>query len=159
MVTQERVAFVGGQSRLPFTAKAHRELLSELGRTELALRDELVRRRRALRDFPEESAESAEAELSLLATRLQSLQDAAAASTIQAQDGQALVGSRVTIRPANAAGEVAYEIVAPGLGDVKLGRISADCALGRALLGRRPGEQAIFVAPAGEQRLTIVDVR
>lgn len=161
MVMQERLSTVRGQTAggLPFTPEAHRELLSELGRTELAFRDGLAQRRRELQSIPEESVSSSEAELSLLATRLETLKDAAAAATVVARDGGALVGSRVTIRRANATTDVTYEIVAPGLGDVQLGRISAESALGRTLLGRGPGEEVIFFAPAGEQRLTIIDVQ
>jgi transcription elongation GreA/GreB family factor len=44
------------------------------------------------------------------------------------------------------------------MSEVRLGRISADSALGATLIGRRANEEAMFLAPAGEQRLMIIEV-
>jgi transcription elongation factor GreA len=144
--------------RLPISAKAHQELLIEIELTEAALTKELVRRGRELLDAAEESGSPAEAELLLLASRLETLNRAAAASTIVNQNGRIVVGSRVTVRRPNAINDATYELVPPGMSDVRLGRISADSALGATLIGRKANEEALFLAPAGEQRLTIIDV-
>jgi transcription elongation factor GreA len=145
--------------RLSISASAHQELLTEIERTDEAFTEELARRRLELQGGAEESGSPAEAELLLLASRLETLNRAAAASTIVNQNDRIVVGSRVTVRRANAINNATYELVPPGMSDVQLGRISADSALGATLIGRGPNEEAVFKAPAGEQRLTILEVR
>jgi transcription elongation factor GreA len=146
------------QGRLPISADAHRALLAEIGRTDLALRKELIRRGRELQGGAEESGAPAEAEILLLSSRLETLNRAAIASTVVNESGRIVVGSRVTVRRSNGVGDATYELVPPGMSDVRLGRISADSALGATLIGRRANEEAMLFAPAGEQRLTIIDV-
>lgn len=145
--------------RFPISAEAHQELLAEIGLTEAALTQELARRGRELLDAAKESGSPAEAELLLLTARLETLNRAAAASTVVNQNGRVVVGSRVTVRRPDAINDTTYELVPPGMSDVRLGRISADSAIGAALLGREPDEEVTFQAPVGEQRFTIVDVR
>ena len=43
--------------------------------------------------------------------------------------------------------------------DVADGRVALDSPVGRALLGRRLGDQVTVRTPAGERMLTIVDVQ
>jgi transcription elongation factor GreA len=74
------------------------------------------------------------------------------------ESGRVVVGSRVTVLRLNDTKAATYELVPPGMSDARLGRISADSALGAALMGLGANEQATFRAPAGEQRLTIIDV-
>ena len=143
---------------LQMTSRAYHDLLAEIERTDTAMAEALVVRNREMRTLGEETGAAAEAELLILRSRLESLTRAAAASTVVNQNGQAVVGSRVTVRRA-AGGDVTYELVPPGMSDVRRGRISADSALGMTLIGREPKEQVILRAPIGEQRLTIIDVR
>jgi transcription elongation factor GreA len=143
--------------RLPISAGAHRALLAEIRRTDIALKNELARRGRELQGGAEESGFPAEAELRLLSSKLETLNRAAIASTVVNESGRIVVGSRVTVRRA-AGDDVTYELAPPGMSDVRVGRISADSALGATLIGRRADDEAIFLAPAGEQRLTIIDV-
>jgi transcription elongation GreA/GreB family factor len=145
--------------RLPISAKSHQELLAEIGRINTALTEALSRRGRELQGGAEESGSTPETEVLLLASRLETLNRAAAASTIVNQNGQIVVGSRVTVRRSNALKDATYELVAPGMSDVRLGRISSDSALGSTLIGRGPNEEAIFQAPGGAQRLMILEVR
>jgi transcription elongation GreA/GreB family factor len=145
-------------AELPITSRAHQELLVEIERTDAAMAEALVLRNREIRTLGEESGPAAEAELLILRSRLESLTRAAAASTVVNQNGQAVVGSRVTVRRA-AEDDVTYELVPPGMSDVRRGRISADSALGTTLIGREPNEHVVFRAPVGEQHLTIIDVR
>jgi len=66
------------------------------------------------------------------------------------------VGSRVCVRDGD--GEVAFSIVHPVEADVAEERVSADSPLGRALLGRRAGDEVRFRAPGGVLSVTIVGV-
>lgn len=67
-------------------------------------------------------------------------------------------GAFVTVR--DSAGEdETYQIVGVDEAEPAEGRISASSPLGQALLNRRAGEKVHFQVPAGDQELTILEVR
>jgi transcription elongation GreA/GreB family factor len=66
------------------------------------------------------------------------------------------LGSRVRIRDAD--GEAEFWIVPPEDADVAQERVSAESPLGRALLGRRLGDEVRYRAPGGVLVVTIVGV-
>lgn len=66
------------------------------------------------------------------------------------------VGSQVRVRDAD--GEDEYTIVRRGAADATHGRISADSPVGRAVLGRLPGEEVEVRTPGGIRLLTIVAI-
>jgi transcription elongation GreA/GreB family factor len=55
--------------------------------------------------------------------------------------------------------QVEYQIVEPEAADAAARRISAESPLGRALLGKRAGDQAIVERPRGPAEYEIVSVR
>ena len=68
------------------------------------------------------------------------------------------VGSLVVLR--DAAGKtMEYTIVGSMEADPAHGRISNESPVGKALLGKRVGEDAAVHAPVGEQVLTVVEIR
>jgi transcription elongation factor GreB len=54
--------------------------------------------------------------------------------------------------------EVSYQIVGPDEIDTRGGRISVDSPVGRALLGKRLGDEVVVIRPRGEIALTIVRI-
>jgi transcription elongation GreA/GreB family factor len=66
------------------------------------------------------------------------------------------MGSRVRIRDED--GEAEFSIVPPEDADVSAERVSAESPLGRALLGRRLGEEVQYRAPGGVLTVTVVAV-
>ena len=66
------------------------------------------------------------------------------------------LGSRVRVLCVD--GEVQFNIVEPVEADIAEERLSAESPLGRALLGRRVGEEVRFRAPGGAQAVTVVEV-
>ncbi len=52
-----------------------------------------------------------------------------------------------------------YRIVGPDEFDLRLGKLSMDSPLARALLGKRIGDEVMVTTPAGEQYLVIADIR
>ena len=66
------------------------------------------------------------------------------------------VGSRVRVRDVE--GEEEFALVAPHEADALADRVSVDSPLGRALLGRRPGDEVRFRAPGGDLTVTVVGV-
>jgi transcription elongation factor GreB len=51
-----------------------------------------------------------------------------------------------------------YRIVGPDEFDLRLGKLSMDSPLARALLGKRIGDEVLVTTPAGEQYLVIADI-
>ena len=66
------------------------------------------------------------------------------------------VGSTVTVRDVEFDEEQTYQIVGSQEADPMNGRISEESPFGRALLGRRSGEEVTVEAPAGSIRYQIV---
>jgi len=52
-----------------------------------------------------------------------------------------------------------YQIVGPDEFDVASGRISIDSPLGRALLGRREGDEFVLERPRGPARFAVIGIR
>lgn len=55
--------------------------------------------------------------------------------------------------------KVTYQVVGPDEIDTKGGRISVDSPIGRALLGKRKGEEVTVRRPVGEIELTVLEIR
>ncbi|ACY18585.1 transcription elongation factor GreB [Haliangium ochraceum] len=68
-------------------------------------------------------------------------------------------GAWVTLEDDEDGKEVVYRIVGPDEFDVSAGKISMDAPVGRALLGKREGDEVTVKRPKGEVVYTIVEVR
>src|SRR5512136_1281344 len=66
-----------------------------------------------------------------------------------AQQGQVIIGSKITIKEVGGGKPEMYELVGAAEADPKQGRISNESPLGKALLGRRVGDEVKVNAPAG----------
>jgi transcription elongation GreA/GreB family factor len=64
----------------------------------------------------------------------------------------------VTLLDENSA-QVEYQIVEPEAADATARRISVESPLGRALLGKRAGDQVVVERPRGPAEYEIVSVR
>jgi transcription elongation factor GreA len=54
--------------------------------------------------------------------------------------------------------EVEYQLVGSDESDVNMGRISISSPLGRAILGKKPGDEVILQAPGGRRIYELVDI-
>ncbi len=70
--------------------------------------------------------------------------------------GQVEVGSRVRVRDLGTGEECEYWIVGSAEADPAQARISNESPVGRALLGRRPGDVVEVQVPAGSLRLEVL---
>ena len=75
-----------------------------------------------------------------------------------AQEGRVFFGARVALEDEDGV-ETEYQIVGPDEFDVAAGRISIDSPIGRALLGRRPGDEVRVERPRGRVTYTVIAVR
>jgi len=72
-------------------------------------------------------------------------------------DGRAVFGATVDVE---SGGEAAtWQIVGEDEADIKAGRISVTSPIGRALIGKEPGEVVEVQTPGGLKRYEIIDVR
>ncbi len=70
-----------------------------------------------------------------------------------------MIGRTVVVREQDADLEEEYTIVGPPEANPSQGRISNESPMGRALLNKRVGEQAVVVSPGGEIVFDIVKVK
>jgi transcription elongation factor GreB len=73
-------------------------------------------------------------------------------------DGRAWFGAWVRLADEEGA-EIEYQIVGPDEFDVEAGRISMDSPVGKALLGRREGDEVVVRRPRGEAVYEVLEVR
>ena len=79
-------------------------------------------------------------------------------STLDA-DGRVVFGATVQLLDMETDDEVRYQIVGDDEADIKLGKVSVNSPIARALIGKEAGETAVVQAPAGARSYEIVDVR
>ncbi len=73
-------------------------------------------------------------------------------------DGRVYFGASVRLEDEDG-GETEYQIVGPDEFDVETGRISLDSPLGRALIGKREGDEIVVARPKGDAVFEILAVR
>lgn len=65
---------------------------------------------------------------------------------------------RVLVENLDSEEEIEYMIVGPDEADIKLGKISVSSPLGSALIGKKPGDEAIVQAPGGKRVYEIIEI-
>ncbi len=65
---------------------------------------------------------------------------------------------RVLIENLDSEEEMEYMIVGPDEADIKLGKISVSSPLGSALIGKKPGDEAIVQAPGGKRIYEVIEI-
>ena len=106
-----------------------------------------------LGDLLEEQAQL-EQRIALLEARMRS-----AEIVEPSTDGRAGIGTRVRVRERAAGSAQEYELVGPLESDVGNGRVSVAAPVGRALVGRSPGERVAVETPRGMLELELLEVR
>lgn len=71
---------------------------------------------------------------------------------------RAVFASRVLLSNVDTGEEVAYQLVGPDESDVNGGRISVASPLGRAIIGRKPGDEITLEAPGGKRVYELVEI-
>jgi transcription elongation factor GreA len=73
--------------------------------------------------------------------------------------GKVVFGATVDLLDEYTGNEISYIIVGEDEADLKTGRISYTSPIARALIGKTEGEEVVVVAPGGEKRYEIIEVR
>ena len=71
---------------------------------------------------------------------------------------RAVFGTRVLLENIDTGEEVEYQLVGPDESDIGNGRISVSSPLGRAILGKKPGDELTLEVPGGKRIYELVDI-
>jgi len=71
---------------------------------------------------------------------------------------RAVFGHRVLLENIDTGEDVEYQLVGPDESDIARGRISISSPLGRAILGKKPGDELILVVPGGKRVYGLVEI-
>jgi transcription elongation factor GreA len=71
---------------------------------------------------------------------------------------KAVFGSRVLLENIETGQDVEYQIVGPDESDIENGRISISSPLGRAILGKKPGDELTLQVPGGRRIYELVEI-
>lgn len=74
-------------------------------------------------------------------------------------DGRVVFGATVDLEDMDSAQNVTYQIVGDDEADIKVGKISLNSPVARALIGKYAGDVAEVQAPGGVREYEILDVR
>ncbi len=71
---------------------------------------------------------------------------------------RAVFGSKVVLENVETGEDVVYQLVGPDESDIENGRISISSPLGKALIGRKPGDELSLQVPAGKRSYELVEI-
>jgi transcription elongation factor GreA len=71
---------------------------------------------------------------------------------------RAVFGSKVVLENIETGEDVSYQLVGPDESDIENGRISVSSPLGKALIGRKPGDELTLEVPGGKRSYELVEI-
>nr|WP_231716359.1 transcription elongation factor GreA [Desulfosarcina alkanivorans] len=71
---------------------------------------------------------------------------------------RAVFACTVVLENVDTGAEVEYQLVGPEESDIEKGRISVTSPLGKAIIGKKPGEEIVLNAPAGKRVYELVEI-
>jgi transcription elongation factor GreA len=72
---------------------------------------------------------------------------------------RAVFASTVLLENIDTGEEVEYQLVGPDESDVESGRISVSSPLGKAIIGKKPGDEITLEAPGGKRHYELIGIR
>ena len=156
---------MGTENRFKMSAERLAELKQELEYLQTVREKEVaeqIKEARSFGDLSENSeydeAKTEQAKLYAKINELQNLiENAEVIETVSGGDSIGM-GSKVTIVEVGTEDEEKYEIVGSQESDPRIGCISEDSPIGRALMGHNEGEEIVVEAPDGDLHFRIVSV-
>ena len=152
--------------KIPLTKEGYDALKIELERLKRVERPEnilAIEEARAHGDLSE-NAEYAAAKdrQSFLEGRIGELEYKVAAADIidtkNLSKDKAVFGSRVVLENIETGEDVEYQLVGPDESNIEAGRISISSPLGRAIIGKKPGDELTIQVPGGRRSYELVDI-
>jgi len=154
------------EREIVLTPEGYRRLKDEIDFLSTKRRDEVADRIRDARQFGDisENAEydDAKNEQAMLEQRISVLGDKLrSAKVIESSDVQTetvSVGTRVTLQDVKRGEMLQYHIVGSAEADPSDHRLSNESPVGRAIMGRRPGDVVNVVVPKGTMKLKVITI-
>lgn len=152
--------------KIPLTKEGYNALKTELERLKRVERPEnilAIEEARAHGDLSE-NAEYAAAKdrQSFLEGRINELEYKVAAADIidtrNLSKDKAVFGSRVVLENIETGEDVEYQLVGPDESNIEAGRISISSPLGKAIIGKKPGDEMTIEVPGGRRSYELVDI-
>ena len=136
------------------------EYLKTTGRTEIA---EKIKTARGYGDLSENSeydeAKNEQAKIEARIIELDTLlKNVEIITDIKGAAKTVVVGVSVKVRNEKTGKEAEYRIVGSTEADPRNGKISDECAVGKALLDKKVGEKAVAETPSGEIEYTVLSI-
>ncbi|MBW2109415.1 MAG: transcription elongation factor GreA [Deltaproteobacteria bacterium] len=152
--------------RIPFTKEGYEALREELRHLKSVERPRVVKaiaEARAHGDLSENAEyEAAKDRQAFVEGRISELEYKIACADVidtrAVSTDSAVFGCTVVLENLDTEEEVTYQLVGPEESDVAQGRISVSSPLGRAIVGKRVGDQVTFQAPRGKREYEVVDI-
>lgn len=72
---------------------------------------------------------------------------------------KALFAATVVLENVDTGESIKYQLVGPDESDIEKGKISVFSPLGKAILGKKPGDEVVLMAPAGKRTYELVELR
>ncbi|MBW2058571.1 MAG: transcription elongation factor GreA [Deltaproteobacteria bacterium] len=152
--------------RVPITRQGYNELLKELEHMKSVERTRIMREIEAARGHGDlsENAEyhAAKEKQGHVEAKIRDLENKLAESDIVDVSGlpgdKAVFGSFVSLENLETGERVRYQLVGPYEADIKKKKISVTSPIGRALMGKEPGDVAMVQAPGGLKEYEVISV-
>ena len=71
---------------------------------------------------------------------------------------RAVFGSKVVLENIETGEDVSYQLVGPDESDIENGRISVSSPLGKAIIGRKPGDELTLEVPGGKRCYELIEI-
>ncbi len=72
--------------------------------------------------------------------------------------GLAIFGSKVVLENIDTGEDMEYQLVGPDESDIEKGRISISSPLGKAIIGKKPGDELTLQAPGGRRNYELIKI-
>lgn len=152
--------------KIPMTPDGRRKLEEELARLRSVERPKVLQQLQDARshgDISENAEfEAAKDKQGWVEGRISEFEDKLARAVVidpsTARSDKVVFGSHVTVQDLSSNKVVKYMMVGPEESDIKDGKLSVQAPLGRALLGKTPGESVEFETPGGIKAYKVVRI-
>ena len=148
------------------TPEGHRRIKEEIEYLSTVKRDEVAERIRNARDFGDISENSeyddAKNEQAMLEARIYALEEKLRSAIIidaeTVQTDKVGVGTKVTLQDMEHGDVVQYAIVGSAEADPVTFKLSNESPVGRAILGRKPGDKVTVAVPQGSKKFKVLAI-
>jgi len=152
--------------RTPITKEGYESLKKELGNLKSVERPQNIKaieEARAHGDLSENAEfDAAKERQGFIEGRIGELEFKLASADIIDPDklpkDRIVFGCRVMLENSDTGEEIEYQLVGPEESNIEKGRISISSPLGKAMIGKEPGDEVILHAPGGKRCYELVEI-